>query len=93
MIRPVIGKRCATITMGYDLNLLADGSVDDQFLCHICCGILQCPRVVVGCGHAFCQLCIDRWLEVKNRCPVYRCQQNELIIGGLTGILAITEKP
>jgi hypothetical protein len=39
--------------------------------CSICNDIFDNP-VRLRCGHTFCQLCLMRWAQQKNDCPLCR---------------------
>ncbi|XP_017029398.1 E3 ubiquitin-protein ligase NRDP1-like [Drosophila kikkawai] len=57
--------------MGFDIVLIV-GHVDEELLCPICADVLEEPVQSVGCEHAFCRQCIDRWMRLKQICPVDR---------------------
>ncbi|XP_022168899.1 E3 ubiquitin-protein ligase rnf8-B-like [Myzus persicae] len=44
---------------------------DEEYQCPVCKEVLIKP-VLVGCGHMFCEWCIDKWLEKYNHCPTCR---------------------
>jgi len=47
--------------MGYEITRFPD-KVDDEFKCGICLNVLEKP-VLGPCGHVFCLLCINIWLD------------------------------
>ncbi|XP_054153109.1 uncharacterized protein LOC128951851 [Oppia nitens] len=55
--------------MGLDINRAIHTTIDDQFLCGICCGIIVSPKGIVNCGHVFCEQCITDWIATKHNCP------------------------
>ncbi|XP_013383919.1 RING finger protein 151 [Lingula anatina] len=57
--------------MGIPLELFLD-EVPDGCICVICQDVLQDPRVLPHCDHAFCAECCETWLKTNNRCPVCR---------------------
>jgi hypothetical protein len=38
--------------------------------CVICLQQLTAKVHTLACLHAFCDICIDRWLDINNRCPI-----------------------
>ena len=40
-------------------------------ICPICLDTLKDPYSI-GCSHLFCNICIDKWLDEKDSCPVCR---------------------
>jgi len=53
--------------------LCFDTCFDDEFLCQICTDVMTTPTTS-GCasGHVFCKVCIHRWLQEHETCPVCR---------------------
>ena len=49
-----------------------DVDVDDELLCSICKLPFVVPVESKGCGHTFCQSCINHWLESDDTCPICR---------------------
>ena len=56
--------------------------------CPICLDTFKQPYSI-GCSHLFCKNCINKWLEVKNTCPVCR---NDFIGSFYVPIELITSK-
>ncbi|KAK3734827.1 hypothetical protein QZH41_002408 [Actinostola sp. cb2023] len=58
--------------MGYGLHKFV-GKVDPNLICSICVGVLEKPVTTI-CGHSFCELCLDTWLErpQTRSCPSCR---------------------
>uniref|UniRef100_A0A8C9RHT9 E3 ubiquitin-protein ligase TRIM39-like n=1 Tax=Scleropages formosus TaxID=113540 RepID=A0A8C9RHT9_SCLFO len=48
-------------------------SLDEEFICSVCCEIFKDP-VVLRCSHSFCRSCVQQYWEQKNsrECPVCR---------------------
>lgn len=38
--------------------------------CIICLNVLHSPARIKGCGHVYCLTCIEKALEVVNKCPL-----------------------
>ena len=59
-------SNCASRRGSSDVNMAV--------LCSICLNILRNPVVLPcnGNGHAFCRLCIERWLDENRTCPSCR---------------------
>ncbi|XP_065176956.1 E3 ubiquitin-protein ligase NRDP1-like [Sycon ciliatum] len=57
--------------MGFDVARFA-GEVDEELICAICKGVLECPEQAPQCEHAFCSACIREWLVQQETCPVDR---------------------
>ncbi|KAK9843792.1 hypothetical protein WJX81_006630 [Elliptochloris bilobata] len=49
-------------------------TLEDQTRCAVCLGIVKGSRLVSGCMHRFCALCIEKWLRMTkdNTCPQCR---------------------
>ncbi|XP_045485368.1 E3 ubiquitin-protein ligase rnf8 isoform X2 [Pieris rapae] len=45
--------------------------METELQCSICAEIFICP-VMLGCGHTFCQYCINLWKKNKKDCPICR---------------------
>lgn len=58
--------------MGYGVHRFV-GSIDPNLFCGICSSVLE-EAVLTPCGHSFCQLCLDTWLNssVTSTCPECR---------------------
>ena len=58
--------------MGYSITRFV-ASVDANLLCSICSAVLEDP-VLTPCGHSFCLLCLETWLEHSgaSSCPECR---------------------
>ena len=60
--------------MGFDIKRFRDCDVKEEFVCPICCDILEDPILLEDCEHVFCRQCIEQWLrkcEFK-LCPIDR---------------------
>jgi hypothetical protein len=58
--------------MGYDQELF-EQLPNSDFVCQICCDVLQKPMSACSEGHLFCHCCIGRWLDQgKTTCPSCR---------------------
>ncbi|XP_017047745.2 E3 ubiquitin-protein ligase NRDP1 [Drosophila ficusphila] len=57
--------------MGFDLNSVV-GHVDEELICPICTDVLEEPVQSSQCEHAYCRVCINKWLLHKQTCPVDR---------------------
>ncbi|XP_054163770.1 E3 ubiquitin-protein ligase NRDP1-like [Oppia nitens] len=68
---------------GYDINRFVNLSQTDrdELVCIICKDIMCSPLVAQCCQQAFCEECINRWLESNNTCPYDR---KPLTINGLS---------
>jgi len=49
----------------------ASTTVDEEFLCGICQELMVQPRCCVE-GHSYCEVCIQKWLQTCQICPVDR---------------------
>ena len=52
-----------------------EAMLEADLVCVICHGILEDPLRVRGCGHAFCAVCLARWVSkagLKGGCPTCR---------------------
>lgn len=49
---------------------------EKEEMCPICMDPCT-DRTVIGCGHGFCQKCLDTWYALKNTCPCCRAVINE----------------
>lgn len=47
--------------------------------CHICLSEIK-NKVLLNCGHFFCENCIDEWLKKKYTCPICRKNINNIIL-------------
>lgn len=58
--------------MGFSIDRFLE-PVDPNLLCGICSGVLE-HAVLTPCGHSFCQLCLETWLErpATHSCPECR---------------------
>jgi len=56
--------------MGYETNRFVD-KPSKQLLCPICTEVLEEP-VMCSNEHMFCKLCVNKWLENRQQCPVDR---------------------
>ena len=64
--------------MGYDSTRFTE-PIDDNLLCSVCGEVLE-DAVLSPCGHSFCQLCIQTWLETHPttmNCPECRSFMSE----------------
>jgi len=52
---------------GWDSELFVEPP-DEADLCGICCEVLE-DAVETGCGHTFCDKCIQGWLKQRQVCP------------------------
>ena len=59
-------------TMGYDIHKFVE-VVDANLLCGICGLVFEDP-VLTPCGHSFCLLCLETWLETSR----YQIQNRQL---------------
>lgn len=67
----VAERRAARVGSGEDASGASEEIRDeDEDICSICMD--NKLRVVVNCGHAFCDDCHVRWLRVSMTCPVCR---------------------
>ncbi|UJR07931.1 hypothetical protein I4U23_012214 [Adineta vaga] len=57
--------------MGFDIQRFSN-SIDEDFICSICGGVLQDPLQAPSCEHTFCQICIHEWLSRSETCPIDR---------------------
>jgi E3 ubiquitin-protein ligase NRDP1 len=59
---------------GYDLSRFIglSQSESEELICSICQGIFRNPVVTNCCLQAFCEQCINNWLENNNTCPYDR---------------------
>ncbi|KAM3924865.1 LOW QUALITY PROTEIN: uncharacterized protein RB166_008234 [Leptodactylus fuscus] len=53
---------------------MASADVRDKLLCSICLTIYTDP-VILRCGHNFCQVCIDQFLNTQDESGVYSCPE------------------
>eukprot|EP00300_Choanocystis_sp_HF-7_P002263 c11748_g1_i2.p1 GENE.c11748_g1_i2~~c11748_g1_i2.p1 ORF type:complete len:286 (+),score=26.74 c11748_g1_i2:40-897(+) len=44
----------------------------EHLLCSICQSVFTKPVIVNGCGHEFCEPCLDRSAAIKRECPLCR---------------------
>ncbi|EDW73030.2 uncharacterized protein Dwil_GK16866 [Drosophila willistoni] len=65
--------------MGFDLTCIV-GNVDEELICPICTEVLEDPMQSSSCEHAYCRVCIQKWIIEKQICPVDR---TELLSGQL----------
>ena len=58
--------------MGFGVHRFVN-PVDQNLLCSICAGVLE-NAIITPCGHSFCELCLQTWLErpLTNSCPSCR---------------------
>ena len=54
--------------MGFDTSLFVL-PVDENFVCDICCGVLEKPTIACVNSHAFCAGCIQMWSKKSKNCP------------------------
>ncbi|XP_054158802.1 uncharacterized protein LOC128957112 [Oppia nitens] len=47
--------------MGFDIKRFNESDIRQEFLCPICCDILQEPVILQECEHVFCGQCIGQW--------------------------------
>ncbi|CAD8043807.1 unnamed protein product [Paramecium primaurelia] len=52
-------------------------SIDENFLCGICCQLVVNPKECENCQHLYCLECIQDWLKKNKICP-YRCTEGEI---------------
>jgi E3 ubiquitin-protein ligase NRDP1 len=69
--------------MGFDINRCVSIHLEDNFLCSICCGIIENPKKILRCDHIFCQKCITVWILEKSKCPI---DKNEVDLTQLTDV-------
>ena len=50
------------------------GKIQEHFNCGICLESVKIPMMCSKCSKIFCKCCINRWLELRNRCP--HCRHN-----------------
>lgn len=67
--------------MGIERLLFVE-EVPEDCVCAICQDILDDPKETLTCQHAFCDVCIIRWLQENNSCPTCRCplSHNDLVV-------------
>uniref|UniRef100_A0A7S0PZ18 RING-type domain-containing protein n=1 Tax=Coccolithus braarudii TaxID=221442 RepID=A0A7S0PZ18_9EUKA len=50
---------------------LDEDGTDPLMICSTCLDTLLDPVTVIPCGHSFCAICVDRWIELGRRtCPL-----------------------
>lgn len=54
--------------MGFDTSLFVV-PVDENFVCDICCGVLERPTIACANSHAFCADCVQIWSKKSKNCP------------------------
>ena len=56
--------------MGYDIDLcILPENQKDELKCPLCLDILENPKIVIPCGHTYCENCLERSLRERNACP------------------------
>lgn len=53
--------------LGYPLEWFVE-SIDAYLTCGICCNVLRDP-LATECGHVYCTICIQSWIEIYGVCP------------------------
>lgn len=51
-------------------NISEDSKNVDDFICRICCFILQDPYECENCGTPYCKDCIEAWNQRSSFCPI-----------------------
>jgi hypothetical protein len=64
-----------TITSAENGEMLTN--IKSVLECPCCSEIMQSPLMFTTCSHAFCSVCIRRWLLSKRACPVCNAEQEE----------------
>ncbi len=59
-----------TTNIEYILNVSNTKSVKDVNSCNIC--LEEESSIVTICDHQYCKNCIQKWLNVKEKCPYCR---------------------
>ncbi|XP_048533989.1 RING-H2 finger protein ATL39-like [Triticum urartu] len=75
LLRPADGA-ALTVVRYADAGAGAKKGLQPEGDCPVCLeafGDDDGVKVVPACGHVFHAPCIDRWLDVRNSCPVCRC--------------------
>jgi hypothetical protein len=55
--------------MGYDIERFIKLSINQEFICDICQGILEEPLMIRDCKHLFCCKCIHEYIKEIGVCP------------------------
>ena len=65
--------------MGFDIKRFRETDIKEEFICPICCDILEDPVLLESCEHVFCRLCIEEWLQKceQKLCPIDRQEIND----------------
>ena len=62
--------------MGIDVELVV-GDLDPEFICSICCDVMENAKEISGCEHTFCNGCIRTW--VKDKDQIWRHQGSKYL--------------
>ena len=65
--------------MGFDIKRFRESDIKEEFICPICCDILEDPVLFEECEHVFCRQCIEEWLQScqPKHCPIDRQEISE----------------
>ena len=56
--------------MGYDIDLCTlPENQKEELKCALCLDILENPKILIPCGHTYCEHCLDDHIRERNTCP------------------------
>ena len=56
--------------MGFDFDLCTlPRNQKEELKCPLCLDILENPKILIPCGHTYCETCLDDLTLGRNACP------------------------
>ena len=55
---------------------MTTGNYDEYFNCEICMSVVENPKECVQCNALMCEVCINKWKEKNDSCPMCRAKIN-----------------